>query len=50
VGIVIAVVGVVVAMTAQASAAATVREPTTWPTDPNWQSLVPAPSSGDVRP
>lgn len=37
-----------VAVTAPASAAAA--ELPTWPANPNWQSLVPAPSSGDVRP
>ncbi len=47
---VMAAVGVVVAMTAPAGAAATVSDPPTWPSNPNWQSLVPAPSSGDVRP
>jgi len=36
----------VVAVPATSAAA----ELPTWPANPNWQSLVPAPSSGDVRP
>jgi len=48
--VLMAAVGVAMAMTAHAGAAATVVDLPTWPADPNWQSLVPAPSSGDVRP
>src|SRR2546423_12495393 len=43
-------VTVVLAVTAPAGAAATVSALPTWPANPNWQALVPAPASGDVRP
>jgi hypothetical protein len=44
------VVTVALAVAAPAGAAATVSALPAWPANPNWQSLVPAPSSGDVRP
>ncbi|MFC5823273.1 carbohydrate-binding protein [Nonomuraea insulae] len=40
-------IAMAVAMTGSPSAAAALP---TWPADPNWQSLVPGPSSNDVRP
>src|SRR2546421_263353 len=43
-------VTVALAVAAPAGAAATVSALPTWPANPNWQSLVPAPTSGDVRP
>jgi hypothetical protein len=41
---------ILAAAVAPASAGATTSDLPTWPTNPNWQNLVPAPSSGDVRP
>src|SRR6266545_5740005 len=48
----LASLAVIVAITlaVPANSSATVAALPTWPANPNWQSLVPAPSSGDVRP
>lgn len=44
--VIVAVAALAVAVPVSATAA----ELPTWPANPNWQSLVPAPSSADVRP